>query len=57
MVSVSLDETTQAHEIEAIAALFAAHLTDDSIAGIPETWRRNDVFMSQPAFHAHRSET
>ncbi len=57
VVSVSLDETTQAREIEAIAALFAAHLTDDSIAGIPETWRRNDVFMSQPAFHAHRSET
>lgn len=57
VVSLSLDETTQAHELETLASLFSATVSDHQLCGIPEQQRRQDVFMTQPVFHAYRSET
>ncbi|MGA1206247.1 MAG: aminomethyl-transferring glycine dehydrogenase [Litorivicinaceae bacterium] len=57
VVSLSLDETTQAHELETLASLFSATVSEHQLCGIPEQQRRQDVFMTQPVFHAYRSET
>nr|WP_192900701.1 aminomethyl-transferring glycine dehydrogenase [Microbacterium sp. RG1] len=63
-VGISVDETTTAADLAAVAAAFG--LPDETVidvegavplAGVVPDLHRRDEFLTHPVFHAHRSET
>ncbi|MCC5779566.1 aminomethyl-transferring glycine dehydrogenase [Nitratireductor sp. B36] len=55
-IGINLDETTDEDDLAAIAALFGAQLPDEAPRLAPSK-ARGEGFLTQPDFHAHRSET
>ena len=64
-VGIALDETVTTAELEALASLLGAPLDAvplDAVPlgaapdGLPTRLRRTDTFLTEPVFHAHRSE-
>jgi glycine dehydrogenase len=62
-LSVSLDETTSADDLEQLASALGLKLANGSIStssndtNIDSALLRTDAFLSQPVFHQYRSET
>src|SRR5438445_6786093 len=59
---IALDETTTPATIEAVWRAFGGKLTYAEVdattrEALPETLKRATPFLTQPGFHAHRSET
>ncbi|HTU99879.1 MAG TPA: aminomethyl-transferring glycine dehydrogenase, partial [Luteitalea sp.] len=61
-VGISLDETTTADDVSAVANVFAkvagrgTQLAADDGTAIPETLRRTSSYLTHPVFTEHRSE-
>ncbi|MCO4317849.1 aminomethyl-transferring glycine dehydrogenase [Phyllobacterium sp. 21LDTY02-6] len=55
-LGITLDETTTDADIEALAALFGARLSNDPGSQLPSS-RPAEGFMTQAVFHQQRSET
>ncbi|MCX8282033.1 aminomethyl-transferring glycine dehydrogenase [Phyllobacterium sp. 0TCS1.6C] len=55
-LGITLDETTTDADIEALAALFGARLSNDPGSQLPSS-RPSEGFMTQAVFHQQRSET
>ncbi|WP_404934890.1 aminomethyl-transferring glycine dehydrogenase [Nitratireductor sp. L15S-10] len=55
-IGINVDETTDEDDLAALAALFGAKLPDDAPRLAPSK-ARDEGFLTQPDFHAHRSET
>ncbi|MFC5585848.1 aminomethyl-transferring glycine dehydrogenase [Nitratireductor kimnyeongensis] len=55
-IGINVDETTDEDDLAAIAALFGAQLPDEAPRLAPSK-ARGEGFLTQPDFHAHRSET
>ncbi|WP_292896044.1 aminomethyl-transferring glycine dehydrogenase [Nitratireductor sp.] len=55
-IGINIDETTDEDDLAALAALFGAKLPDDAPRLAPSK-ARDEGFLTQPDFHAHRSET
>ncbi|WP_309712054.1 aminomethyl-transferring glycine dehydrogenase [Pseudolysinimonas sp.] len=59
-VSVSLDETTTAHDVETVLGAFGIDATlgfKPVAVGVPATLVRQSRYLEHPVFSAHRSET
>ncbi len=64
-VLVSVDETTTAAEVDAVAAAFGAGAQDEAATSAgtrvlpewPEELLRTSEYLTHPVFHSHRSET
>jgi glycine dehydrogenase len=58
IVGISVDETTTAHTLAAVAAAFGAGAVRDA-AGfeLPEAVLRSSSYLQHPVFNTHRSET
>jgi glycine dehydrogenase len=54
-VSLALDETVTAEDLERLCAVLGAP-ADDAAASIPPALLRASPFLTAPVFHAHRSE-
>ena len=55
-LGVSFDETSTEADLEALAALFGATIADNDTILLPGNGR-GEGFLTQPVFHAYRSET
>jgi glycine dehydrogenase len=55
-VAVTFDETATESDLEAIAALFGAKVSESTKAALPGK-PRDKNFLTQPVFHENRSET
>ncbi|HEX7014016.1 MAG TPA: aminomethyl-transferring glycine dehydrogenase [Cyclobacteriaceae bacterium] len=63
-VGISLDETTTASDVDDIVAVFTACAPSGTVGGssdgqmrsLPESLRRNDVFLTHPVFNRYHSE-
>jgi glycine dehydrogenase len=56
-VSVSVDETTTAAEVTALAKALGGAAQDDARESIPASLRRASAYLTHPVFNTHRSET
>ena len=61
-ISISLDETTSAEDVEVLLELFPQSnsretASDPLRVGIPASLRRSSPYLSHPAFNRYRSET
>ncbi|MDE9367370.1 aminomethyl-transferring glycine dehydrogenase [Luteipulveratus sp. YIM 133132] len=58
-VSLSVDETTTAEDLHAVASAFGVNIPTlgDGEPTWPTALRRTAEFLTHPVFHAHRSET
>ena len=56
-VSISLDETVQAEDVNAILKIFKSSETEPSIDSIPIELQRNDSFLTHQVFNSYHSET
>lgn len=65
-LGISLDETTTVEDIKALFDVFAVNesiddlstaITDNELAAIPESCRRQSSFLTHPVFNTHHSET
>ncbi|WP_119079019.1 aminomethyl-transferring glycine dehydrogenase [Chitinophaga alhagiae] len=62
LLGISLDETTNVEEVNAILAVFGAgHLTEAEVekaaSGIPAALQRTSPYLLHPVFNSHHSET
>ncbi|AKU16930.1 aminomethyl-transferring glycine dehydrogenase [Luteipulveratus mongoliensis] len=58
-VSLSVDETTTADDLHAVASAFGVNIPEpqDGEPTWPAELRRTDDFLTHPVFHSHHSET
>ena len=56
-VGISLDETVQVEDVEAILKIFKSSEVEPSTESIPEDLRRTDSYLTHPVFNSYHSET
>ncbi len=56
-VAIACDETTTDEHVDALRSLLEADTDAPLVGGIPETFLRDDQFLTHPVFHEHHSET
>ncbi|MGQ0832717.1 MAG: aminomethyl-transferring glycine dehydrogenase [Microthrixaceae bacterium] len=56
-LGIALDETTDDHVLERVAACFGAALPPTATPALPQALLRTSEYLTHPVFSAHRSET